>query len=150
MALSSNMGTDAAAWAASDMGHNFTDEERTIPVYREEFRVGKREVDRGAVHVSVHVIERPVSEVVTLREEHVDVERRALDRVVQSDDSLFRDEEIEMSEIGEEVVAEKNARLVEEVIVHKHVDEHAETIGDRVRSTEVDVRTIEATSALGR
>ncbi|MFL5027582.1 MAG: YsnF/AvaK domain-containing protein, partial [Microvirga sp.] len=49
-----------------------TDE--VIPVAEEELHVGKREVNRGRVRLHSRVIERPVQEQVTLREERVDVE----------------------------------------------------------------------------
>jgi hypothetical protein len=121
-----------------DRDRRYEEEERTIPVIREELHVGKREVERGAVRASVHVVERPVSGEVKIREEHVEVERRAVDRPLGENEKLFRDDQVEMREYAEEPVSVKEARVVEEVILHKTVKEHIERIEDRVRSTEVE------------
>ncbi|AKU95944.1 Tenebrin [Labilithrix luteola] len=115
------------------------DEERHIPIMREELRVGKREVERGGVHVSVHVKETPVNERINLREEHVEIERRAVDRAPRNGESVFRGEEMEFSEYGEEAVVEKGVRVVEEVIVHKRTTGHDEVVTDTLRATEVDI-----------
>src|SRR5215217_653171 len=60
---------------------NVVEEER-IPIVEEELRVGKREVERGGARVRSYIRETPVTEQVTLREEHVEVERRPVDRPV--------------------------------------------------------------------
>jgi stress response protein YsnF len=114
------------------------EEERTIPIIREEIRVGRRTVERGGVRVSSRVVQRPVSEQVHLRETHVDIERRAVDRPVRSDEKAFADDTIEMVEMADEPVVSKQARVVEEVVVRKHVEGHTATISDEVRSTEIE------------
>jgi uncharacterized protein (TIGR02271 family) len=113
------------------------DEEWRIPILREELRVGKRAVDRGGVRITVHVVEKPVEEQIHLRETHVEIERRAVDHP-PADMPGFRDETIEVAEIGEESVVSKQARVVEEVIVHKHVTDRVETVQESVRETRVD------------
>ena len=45
-----------------------------------------------------------------------------------------------MTEKAEEPVVTKQARVVEEVVVHKDVTEHTETVRGRERHTEVDVQ----------
>ena len=50
--------------------------DEVIPIAEEELHVGKREVGHGRVRIQSRVVERPVQEQVTLREERVDVERR--------------------------------------------------------------------------
>ena len=47
---------------------------------------------------------------------------------------------IEMTETAEEPVVTKQARVVEEVVVHKEVTEHTETVRGAERHTEVDVQ----------
>ena len=47
--------------------------ETVIPVVEEELAVGKRQIQRGGVRVFQRVEERPVSEQVTLHEEHVTI-----------------------------------------------------------------------------
>jgi len=51
-----------------------------VQVAEEELRVGKREVGGGRVRVRSYVTERPVEEQVELRQEHVTIERRPVDR----------------------------------------------------------------------
>lgn len=113
--------------------------EEVIPLAEEKLRVGKREVDRGRVRVRSYVVETPVEEQVTLREERVDVERRAADRPATGGDELFRDRVVEVSETGEEAVVDKQARVREEVVVRKEADQRTETVRDTVRRTEVEV-----------
>jgi uncharacterized protein (TIGR02271 family) len=115
--------------------------EEAIPVVQERLRVGKREVNRGGVRVRSYVVEEPVEEQVTLREERVDVERRPVGRRVQpgAADDLLQDRTIEMTESAEEAVVSKDAEVTEEVVVRKFQGERTEGVSDTVRRTEVDV-----------
>jgi stress response protein YsnF len=119
-------------------------EEQRIPIVEEELRVGKREVTRGGARVRSYVRETPVEEQVTLREEHVSVERRPVEQQqgVQSTgntEDLLQDREIEMRETAEEAVVQKVANVREELVVRKTAEERTEQISDTVRHTEVDV-----------
>lgn len=117
--------------------------ETTIPIVEEEIRVGKRQVAGGGVRVHTHMEERPVDEQVRLREESVTVERRAVDRPADASDmTTFKEGEFEVSAMREEAVVEKQARIVEEVVIKKQADERTETIHDTVRRTEVDVEQV--------
>ncbi|HEX8457489.1 MAG TPA: YsnF/AvaK domain-containing protein [Pyrinomonadaceae bacterium] len=117
--------------------------ETTIPVVEEELQVGKREVERGGVRVESRVEEKPVTEEVQLREERVHVERRPVDRPVTDADAAFREGTLEVKEHGEEAVVAKTARVVEEVVVGKQVEERTETVSDTVRRTDVDVQEVD-------
>lgn len=117
--------------------------EIAIPRVEEELRVGKRSVEGGGVRVRTYVEEVPVNEQVTLREETVDVERRAVDRAVSSADiDAFQEGTFEVRAHDEEAVVDKQARVVEEVVVRKDVEEHVETIQDTVRRTDVEVEQL--------
>ena len=117
-----------------------TDGKKSIPVVEEELQVGKRAVQRGGVRIYSRVINKPVEEQVTLREEHINVERRPVDRPVSAADvPELRDQTIEVTETSEEPVVSKRARIVEEVAVSKETSERTETIRDNVRSTDVKV-----------
>jgi uncharacterized protein (TIGR02271 family) len=117
--------------------------DEVIQVAEEELHVSKREVDRGRVRIHSHVVERPVQEQVNLREEHVRVERRPVEGGMQTgaagNKDLFRERTIEMDERSEEAVVSKQARVKEELVIKKDVDQRTETISDTVRSTEVEV-----------
>lgn len=114
--------------------------EVTMPVIEEELRVGKRQVEEGGVRMHSRMEEKPVEEEVTLREEHVNVERHPVDRPVDpSELDKFREGTMEMKETREEAVTDKRARVVEEVTMSKDVEEHPETVRDTVRRTDVEV-----------
>jgi uncharacterized protein (TIGR02271 family) len=115
-------------------------ETEAIPVVEEDIRVGKRAVERGGVRVRSYVLERPVEQDVTLREERVEVERRPVDRPVGTVPAdAFRERSIEVTATGEEAVVQKDARVIEEVVVRKQAEERTETVRDTVRKTEVEV-----------
>lgn len=116
--------------------------EERIQEGKEELHVGKREVESGGVRLHKRVKERPVEETVNLREEEVDVERRRASRTTPSDGDMFEEKTIEMRERREEPVVEKETKVTGEVVARKQSREHAETIRDTVRETEVDVERI--------
>jgi uncharacterized protein (TIGR02271 family) len=111
-----------------------------FPVVEEKLSVGKREVQKGNVRVSSRVVESPVEQQVNLRDERVNVQRRAVDRPLNAaDQSAFREGTMEFKETVEEPVVAKTARVVEEVVVNKDVRQRTETVRDTVKKTEVDV-----------
>jgi uncharacterized protein (TIGR02271 family) len=117
-----------------------TGQAQSIPVVEEQLKVGKREVPRGGVRVFTHMTEEPVEETVNLREERINVERRPVDRPAsEADFAAFREVTIELTEISEEAIVQKEARVVEEVELGKQIEQRDETIRDTVRKTEVDV-----------
>jgi uncharacterized protein (TIGR02271 family) len=119
-----------------------------IPVVEERLRVGKRETSHGRVRVRSYVVETPVQEQVSLREERVQVERRPVDRPVgAADDAAFRERTIEATEKSEEAVVSKEARVKEEVVVRKEGKERTETVSDTVRQTKVEVEDERASTA---
>lgn len=132
-------GYDDAAALRRDTAHgrDMTDEE-SIPVVEERLRVGKRETSHGRVRVRAYTVEEPVSETVELREQHVEIERRPVDRAVSGADA-FQDRTIEAEEYREEAVVQKEARVVEEIGLRKTTDTHQETVSDTVRRTEVEI-----------
>jgi uncharacterized protein (TIGR02271 family) len=117
-----------------------------IPVVQEEVRVGKRQVERGGVRVFSRVVETPVNETVSLREEHVSVERHPVDQPIPADAAAFKDKTIELRETAEEAVVQKSARVVEEVVVGKEVSQRQEQIQDTVRHTEVEVQPLQGSA----
>lgn len=133
-------GGEAASRAAATGG------EERIPLGEEQLRVGKRLAQGGRVRVRSYVVETPVEETVTLRDEHVSVERRTVDRApTQADEVLFSERVIEATESDEEAVVSKTAHVTGEVVVSKTADERVETVRDTVRRTEVEVEDDRAT-----
>jgi uncharacterized protein (TIGR02271 family) len=127
-----------------------SDEETTLPVIEEEVHVSKRAVESGGVRVRAIVTETPVQETVSLREEHVAVERRPVDRPVSAAElNTLRDQTIEVRETSEQAVVEKQARVVEEVVVRKDVDVRQEQVTDSVRRTDVEVEQLGGAASNG-
>ena len=115
-----------------------------IPIVEEELTVGKRSVDAGGVRVYRRVVDIPVEQQVTLREEHAFVDRRPVDRAVTDADLLSQGERvIELTETEEQAVIGKEARVVEEVRVGKEGVDRTETVRDTVRHTEVEVEEVD-------
>lgn len=119
-----------------------TSGDEAIPIVQERLVVGKREVDRGGVRVRSYVVETPVSEQVSLREENVSVERRPVDRALTGTEDAFRDRTIAMTETGEEAVVGKQAFVKEELTIKKDVSQRTEEVNDTVRHTEVEVERL--------
>jgi uncharacterized protein (TIGR02271 family) len=119
-----------------------------VPVVEEELHVGTQQVQRGGVRLYTRVTERPVEETVRLRDETVHVERHPVDRpATEADVAAAKEGTIEVTETDEEAVIAKQARVVEEVVVRKDVQEHTETVRDTVRRTEVEVEPVGAEHA---
>ena len=143
--LASQAGTEQAA---APVGRSAGTEGTRIPVVEEELRVGKREVQRGGVRVYQRVTEKPVQEAVQLREEHVDVQRHAVDQpATEADLAAFKEGQVEVREMAEEPVVSKTARVVEEVVVNKDATQRTEQVNDTVRRTDVEVEQLGAGSA---
>ena len=116
--------------------------EVSIPIVEEQIRVGTREVESGGVRVDTRVEETPVREQVNLRDEQVRVERRPVDQSVDASTvtDAFREGTFEVRERDQEAVVQKDARVVEEVVINKDVQQRTETVEDTVRRTDVDVQ----------
>lgn len=111
-----------------------------IEVLEESLRVSKREVAGGQVRVRSYVVERPVEAQVTLREEHVTLERHPVDRPVGTVGAdAFRERTIDVTATSEEAVVAKDIRVVEEIGLRKDTTERTETVKDTVRRTEVEI-----------
>ena len=144
--------TRTGAGAARERGRAGAREVETgdvkVPVVEEELHVGTRQVQRGGVRLYTRVTERPVEETVRLRDETVHVERHPVDRpATEADVAAAKEGTIEVTETDEEAVIAKQARVVEEVVVRKDVQEHTETVRDTVRRTEVEVEPVGAEHA---
>jgi uncharacterized protein (TIGR02271 family) len=135
-ATSGFTGNEPSGLTKADDGSTTT----AIPVVEEELRLGKRQVQGGNVRIYTRVTEQPIEQDVLLRREHLDVERRPVNRpATEQDLREFKEGTIEMTPMAEEPVVFKKAKVVEEVVVSKDVSQEMRTIRDTVRKTEVDV-----------
>jgi uncharacterized protein (TIGR02271 family) len=131
--------TAPTSTAAGKPSSPSAERDEAIPVYEEQLRVGKRDVNHGRVRVRSYVVETPVSEQVNLRNESVQVERKPVDRPVGAADAMFQDRVIETEEHAEEAVVGKEARVKEEITLKKDAEQRTQTVSDTVRNTKVDV-----------
>jgi hypothetical protein len=135
--------TDIGATARTGMTN---EHEEVIPVVKEELDVGKRVTERRT-RVRSYVIERPVEEQVTLRDERVEIEHRPISRTGNL--SMPQDRDIEVVERHEEPVVEKRVTGNEEIVVRKEVVERPETVRGTVRETKVEVDKEPAATSAG-
>jgi len=134
---SADYGTSTGSRSTIEAGENVA-----VPIVEEELRVGTRETERGGVRVETRIEETPVEEQVTLRDETVRVERRPASGASTADLNAFQEGTFEVRETDEEAIVDKQARVVEEVVISKDVDQRTETISDTVRRTDVDVQEV--------
>jgi len=113
--------------------------ETVIPIVEEELEIGKRQVQAGGAHIRTGVTETPVEQSVNLREEHVTVDRHAVNQPVTDGAAAFKEQNFEMTETDEVPVVSKQARVVEEVVIGKTATDRTETVHDTVRRTDVEV-----------
>ncbi|NJO05132.1 MAG: YsnF/AvaK domain-containing protein [Chloroflexaceae bacterium] len=119
-----------------------TEGRAAVPIVEEDMTVGKRQVEGGGARIRTYVTETPVEEQVRLRSEEVHVERRPVDRAATGADiDAFREGTFEVTETREEPVVGKRARVIEEVVISKDVEERTETVRGTERRTGVDVDT---------
>lgn len=129
-------------------GNDYSHDDESIKVIKEDVAVGKQTVQTGGVRVRSRIIEKPVNEEIRLREERVVVQRTPVDRkATAADMDNFKEGTVEMKETAERAVVEKNARVVEEVSIGKQASEHVEKVNETVRETEVDVEQMAGTAS---
>jgi uncharacterized protein (TIGR02271 family) len=114
-----------------------------IPVVQEEIEIRKRQVDLGTVRIVSRIVETPVTEDVTLREEHATIERRPVNRVAsEADFAIMQNQTVVVEQMEEQAIVTKTAHVVEEVVVGTVATDTPETVSETVRSTVVDVDRI--------
>jgi uncharacterized protein (TIGR02271 family) len=117
--------------------------ETAIPVIEEQLQVGKQIVQREGARVRSRIVEKPVEANLRLREEHIVVNRRSVNRdVTNADLANFREGELVITEHAEIPVVGKQARVVEEILIGKNVTEHVETVHETIRRNEVEVEKV--------
>ena len=134
--------------AANSASDDQAGREEKAPIVEEELSIGKREVASGGARVTSSVEERPVEKTVSLRQEKVEADRHSADRELSPEEAeaAFEGRTVEMVGTAEEAEVRKTARVVGEVALGKRVEEHKETVRDKVRRTEVEVEEVEPAS----
>lgn len=121
-----------------------------VNIIEESLQVGKRVEQTGGARIRSRIIEKPVEESVRQREEHVNVQRRDVNRpATEADFAAFQEGEISVTESAERAVVAKEARVVGEVSIDKTATEREQVVRDTVRSTDVQVENISNTTQGG-
>jgi uncharacterized protein (TIGR02271 family) len=110
----------------------------------EQLEVGKKLVETGRTRVRRYVTEREASADVTLHDEHAEVLRRAISDPKFVGEIDWADGEIEVIETKEHALANKTARIVEEVSLKKIGTDHVETVKDKIRRQQVEIQRVGA------
>jgi len=122
-----------------------------IPVGEETLNVGTRLVAGETTRVRRIVVETPVEQDVSLREERVVVERRRPTGAASSaTQGILSETAVEMSDSFEVAEVWKSVRVTEEVVLRREVTERHETVRDTVRRDEVVVEQAKRSLAAPR
>lgn len=140
----SGHGLPGTATREGAIGMAATNEGGSIRLSQEQMDVGKRTVNRGTTRVRRFVVETPVEEQITLRDETVTVERRTVPGGQPATDADFTGKTVEMTEADEEAVVGKSAHVTEEVVLRKEAAERVETVKDTVRREDVAIEKLPA------
>lgn len=117
-----------------------TQDLEVIPVGEETLNVGTRLIAGETTRVRRFVVETPVEQAVTLREERVVVERRKPTAAsAMTTQAILTETAFEMSDSFEVVDVWKSVRVTEEVVLRRDVSHRVETVRDTVRRDEVVV-----------
>jgi|GEM_PF-331371 len=108
----------------------------------EQLEVGKRMVETGRTRIRRYITEREASADVTLHDEHAEVLRRAISDPKYAGEIDWADDEIEAIETAEHALANKTARIVEEVSLKKIGADRVETVKEKLRRQQVEVQRV--------
>jgi len=111
----------------------------SVPVVEEQLKAGVREKEAGMARITKNVVQEQKSIDVPVQHEEVYVTERAVDRAATKEDMAMLDRDIEIPMKQQEVVTQKEARVVGEVNIRKEVQRDTERVTDTVRREEVRV-----------
>ena len=133
----SNLGVGEPAQAAYEAT---SEDELVIPLREEELTATVHPTEAGAARIQKRVVAEDRVLEVPVTEEHIRVERRVVDRAADAGDpDAFEEIVIEVPLTAEQVELHKQARVAEEVVVHKEAVQHTEQVHGTVRREEIDV-----------
>ena len=127
--------TSSGLAVQQDRASRGTQDEQVVPLPEEELKIGKRAKER-VHHVRTYVVEEPVQKDVKLRDERTVIERRPATGASQGKPG---ERDVEIREIHEEPVVQKDVHTGEELVVRKEATERTERVSDTVKKTKADI-----------
>ncbi|ADO69036.1 conserved uncharacterized protein [Stigmatella aurantiaca DW4/3-1] len=115
-----------------------TEDEVTVPIYREKLDVIKHQTQAGEVRVHKDVIEEEQHVTVPVRRERVSVERRDV-KERPAMNASFQEETVVVPLRAEEVEIRKRPVVEEEVVIRKEAVEDERQIDETVRRERVEI-----------
>jgi uncharacterized protein (TIGR02271 family) len=134
--------TENASFGSAHPAAETSSERGAMQLAEETLAVGKRAVGGATTRVRRFVVETPVQEQVSLRDETVTLERHPVSDSRPVGTADFTDKVLEMTEMSEQAVVSKTARVVEEVNLRKDVTDRVETVRDTLRRDEVEIEKV--------
>ena len=121
-----------------------------VPVHEEELVVGRREEEIGRVHLHKDVVEEPQTITAPVTHEEVTLERVPVQGEYTPSPDAFTEKDIDVPVMGEELVADKRAKVTEEVRLQKQPVTEEQQVSDTVRKERVRVEGAEEADGPGR
>jgi uncharacterized protein (TIGR02271 family) len=130
-------------YAGTDRTTSSTDTSDTlrVPVHEEQLRATTQQTEAGEVAINKHVVEERQELDVPVTREEVDIKRVRVDRADAHPDQAFTQdgETIRVPLTAEQVVVDKEARVVEELEISKRPVTETQRVSETVRREEVNV-----------
>lgn len=116
----------------------------TIELREEHLDVDTREVQTGEIRIGKHIVEESETVDVPVTHEEVTIERRPVtgQRASEDDfDAALIEEEIVIPVSEEQIIVDKDVKVVEEVTIHKEDVTEEKRVSETLRHEELDVDT---------
>ncbi len=117
-----------------------------VPVVEEDLVAGTRQTEQGRIRLHKDVVTEQETLTVPVTHEQVSVERVPVSGNASVTEDAFVEGDIEVPVMGEEVVTGKQARVVEEVRLHKDTVTEQQQVSDTVRKEQVSIDGADATA----
>jgi uncharacterized protein (TIGR02271 family) len=114
-----------------------------VPVREEELRARKQREQQGNVRVHKDVVEEQQAINVPVTHEEVRVERTPVDRRADVSPDQWQDKDIDVPVMGEQVDVQKQARVADELHIHKQPVTEEKQVTDTVRKERVNVEGVD-------
>ena len=114
-----------------------------VPLREEELVVEKKRREMGRIRVHKYVVEEPQSITLPITHEECRVERVPVKGRVDPGPNVFTETHIEMPLMGEDVVVDKRAQVVEEIHLYKSLITEERAINDVVRKERLHIDDVD-------